>query len=35
VTEDISERLVRLPLYNDLARTDLHRIIEEVRKFRP
>jgi dTDP-4-amino-4,6-dideoxygalactose transaminase len=35
VTEEISDRLVRLPLYNDLSEDDLDYILEAVRSFRP
>jgi dTDP-4-amino-4,6-dideoxygalactose transaminase len=35
VTEDISRRLIRLPFYNDLSRSDQDRVIGEVRRFRP
>jgi dTDP-4-amino-4,6-dideoxygalactose transaminase len=34
VTEEISDRLVRLPMYNDLSQADLDDIVEAVRKFR-
>jgi len=34
VTEQMSERLVRLPLYHDLTENDLHRIIQAVTSFR-
>ena len=34
VTEDVSDRLVRLPLYNDLSVTEQERIIEAVLAFR-
>lgn len=33
VTEDVSDRLLRLPLYNDLTTDDLSRIVEAVRDF--
>jgi dTDP-4-amino-4,6-dideoxygalactose transaminase len=35
VTEDISERLVRLPFYNDLSNTDLERVVDAVTEFAP
>ena len=33
VTEDVSDRLIRLPLYNDLTEADLARIVKAVREF--
>ena len=33
VTQDISQRLVRLPFYNDLTETDQARVIKQVRAF--
>jgi len=33
VTQDVSQRLVRLPFYNDLTETDQARVIEQVRAF--
>lgn len=33
VTEDVSDRLVRLPLYNDLTEADLARIVGAVKEF--
>jgi dTDP-4-amino-4,6-dideoxygalactose transaminase len=33
VTESVSERLVRLPFYNDLTETDQARVIETIEKF--
>jgi dTDP-4-amino-4,6-dideoxygalactose transaminase len=33
VTQDISQRLVRLPFYNDLTEADQNRVIEQVRAF--
>lgn len=33
VTEDISDRLLRLPFYNDLTESDLDRVVEAVSKF--
>ena len=33
VTEDISDRLLRLPFYNDLTEADLSRVVETVTKF--
>jgi dTDP-4-amino-4,6-dideoxygalactose transaminase len=35
VTEDVSERLLRLPLYPGLERADLQRIVDATRAFRP
>lgn len=35
VTEEISDRLVRLPFYNDLTPTDLARVIDAVTAFHP
>jgi dTDP-4-amino-4,6-dideoxygalactose transaminase len=35
VTEDVSERLLRLPLYPGLEREDLQRIVDATRAFRP
>jgi dTDP-4-amino-4,6-dideoxygalactose transaminase len=34
VTEDVSNRLVRLPFYNDLAEADQSRVVEAVEEFR-
>jgi dTDP-4-amino-4,6-dideoxygalactose transaminase len=34
VTEDVSERLVRLPFFNDMRDTDQERVIEAVSSFR-
>ena len=34
VTEDVSDRLVRLPLYHDLAATDQDRVVDAVTSFR-
>ncbi len=34
VTEDMSDRLVRLPFYNDLTDADLQRVTEGVKSFR-
>jgi len=34
VTEDISERLVRLPFYFDLSETDQHQVISVIKKFK-
>lgn len=34
VTEDVSERLVRLPLYYDLSETDQSYVIDTIRSFR-
>ncbi len=33
VTERVSERLLRLPLYNDLAPADQARVVESIRRF--
>jgi dTDP-4-amino-4,6-dideoxygalactose transaminase len=33
VTEDVSDRLVRLPFYNSLSRADQSRIVERIRCF--
>lgn len=33
VTEDVSDRLVRLPLYNDLTEADLVRIVGAIKEF--
>ncbi|RLC69615.1 MAG: hypothetical protein DRI81_20230 [Chloroflexi bacterium] len=33
VTQDVSQRLVRLPFYNDLTETDQTRVIDQVRAF--
>ncbi len=33
VTEDVSNRLVRLPFYNELTKTDLTRVVDAVRMF--
>jgi len=35
VTEDLSQRLVRLPLYNDMNEREQDQVIESVRAFRP
>ncbi len=35
VTEAVSDRLVRLPFYNDLSAADQERVIAAVREFRP
>jgi dTDP-4-amino-4,6-dideoxygalactose transaminase len=34
VTEDISDRLLRLPFYNDLSESDLERVVEGVLSYR-
>jgi len=34
VTEDISERLLRLPFYTDLSAEDQDEVIDAVRQFR-
>ncbi|GMW01801.1 MAG: dTDP-4-amino-4,6-dideoxy-D-glucose transaminase [Candidatus Hydrogenedentota bacterium] len=33
VTEDISDRLIRLPFYNDMERTDQGRVVRAIRSF--
>jgi dTDP-4-amino-4,6-dideoxygalactose transaminase len=33
VTEDVSDRLLRLPFYNDLSETDQGRVIESIQEF--
>jgi dTDP-4-amino-4,6-dideoxygalactose transaminase len=33
VTEDVSDRLLRLPFYNDLTETDLARIVKAIHEF--
>jgi len=33
VTEDVSDRLVRLPFYNDLSETDINRVVNAVKQF--
>lgn len=33
VTEDVSDRLLRLPFYNDLSETDQERVVAAVREF--
>jgi dTDP-4-amino-4,6-dideoxygalactose transaminase len=33
VTEQVSDRLVRLPFYNDLTEEEQERVIAAVRKF--
>jgi dTDP-4-amino-4,6-dideoxygalactose transaminase len=33
VTEDVSERLLRLPFYNELAREDQDRVIAAIKEF--
>jgi dTDP-4-amino-4,6-dideoxygalactose transaminase len=35
VTESVSDRLVRLPLFNDLSESDQARVIDAVREFQP
>ncbi len=35
VTESISDRLVRLPFFNDLTEADHARVVEAVQAFRP
>lgn len=34
ITEDVSDRLLRLPFYNDLAETDQERVVAAIRAFR-
>jgi dTDP-4-amino-4,6-dideoxygalactose transaminase len=34
VTEDVSDRLLRLPFYNDLTQADQDSVIDAVREFR-
>jgi dTDP-4-amino-4,6-dideoxygalactose transaminase len=34
VTEEISDRLLRLPIYNDLSEADQERVVAAVRGFR-
>jgi dTDP-4-amino-4,6-dideoxygalactose transaminase len=33
VTEDLSSRLVRLPLFHDLCETDQSRVVQELERF--
>jgi dTDP-4-amino-4,6-dideoxygalactose transaminase len=33
VTDDVAQRLLRLPLYYDLAEADVHQIVNEIRNF--
>jgi dTDP-4-amino-4,6-dideoxygalactose transaminase len=33
VTEDVSQRLVRLPFYNELSDTDQSRVVAEIKRF--
>ena len=33
VTEDVSNRLVRLPFYKDLSESDQQRVVEAIRAF--
>ena len=35
VTQDVSDRLLRLPFYNDLTNEEQSRVIERVTAFRP
>jgi dTDP-4-amino-4,6-dideoxygalactose transaminase len=35
VTEDLSDRLLRLPFYNDLEEADQARVVEAIREFEP
>jgi dTDP-4-amino-4,6-dideoxygalactose transaminase len=34
VTEEVSDRLLRLPFYNDLTQQDQARVIEAIHEFR-
>jgi dTDP-4-amino-4,6-dideoxygalactose transaminase len=34
VTEDISDRLLRLPFYNDLGEADQARVVEAIKSFK-
>jgi dTDP-4-amino-4,6-dideoxygalactose transaminase len=34
VTEDISDRLLRLPFYNDLAEADQARVVTAIQEFK-
>jgi len=33
VTEDISDRLVRLPLFYDLSEKELDRVVDSIKRF--
>ena len=35
VTEDVSDRLLRLPFYNDLTELDQARVVAEIKNFHP
>ena len=35
VTEDVSDRLLRLPFYNDLTEADQARVVEAILEFEP
>ena len=35
VTEDVSDRLLRLPFYNSLSEAQQDRVIEAIREFAP
>jgi dTDP-4-amino-4,6-dideoxygalactose transaminase len=35
VTEDVSDRLLRLPFYNDLSRDDQEKVVEAILEFEP
>jgi dTDP-4-amino-4,6-dideoxygalactose transaminase len=35
VAEDVSQRLVRLPFFNDITREQLERVVDAVRSFHP
>jgi dTDP-4-amino-4,6-dideoxygalactose transaminase len=35
VTEDVSDRLLRLPFYNDLDEADQVRVVEAIKAFEP
>lgn len=35
VTEDVSDRLLRLPLYTDMSPAEVHDVLEAIRRFEP
>jgi dTDP-4-amino-4,6-dideoxygalactose transaminase len=35
VTEDISDRLVRLPFFADLSEEQMHYIVDTIKRFHP
>jgi dTDP-4-amino-4,6-dideoxygalactose transaminase len=35
VTEDVSDRLLRLPFYNDLSETDQTYVVDTIKEFEP